>query len=56
MSNENIERILSTYEPVEGKPGYVWIRKNSTYTKLDVLREVYEESFKEESYEKENIK
>ena len=44
MSQEKIERILSTYKPVEGKLGYVWISKD-TIVKLDILREVYEEQF-----------
>ncbi len=52
MSNELIERILATYEPVEGKPGYVWIKKFDTYVKLDILREVYEEEFAEGAREK----
>ena len=45
MSHEKIERILSTYPPVEGKPGYVWVSKEKTYVKIDVLREAYEEKF-----------
>lgn len=46
MSQEKIERILATYKPVEGRPGYVWVGVN-TYTKLDTLREAYEEYFSE---------
>ena len=52
MSNEMIERILSTYEPVEDKPGYVWIKKCETYVKLDILREAYEEEFTEKAHER----
>ena len=47
MSNELIERILATYEPVEDKPGYVWVKKGYTYINLETLREVYEEQFSE---------
>lgn len=49
MSNEKIERILATYEPVDNKPGYVWVRKGESYVELDILREAYEEHFKEGS-------
>ncbi len=52
MSKEKIERILATYEPVEGKPGCVWIKKYDTYVKLDILREAYEEYFSEGPREK----
>lgn len=47
MSAEQIERILSTYRPVEGKPGYVWIQYGKSYVKLQTLREAYEEYFSE---------
>ena len=47
MSNEKIERILATYPPVDGKPGYVWFsEQNLQIVKLEVLREVMEEHFK----------
>lgn len=52
MSKELIERILATYEPVEGKPGYVWVKKYDTYVKLDILREAYKEEFAEKAREK----
>ena len=53
MSNDNIERILATYEPVEDKPGYVWVSKaNNTIVKIEVLREAYEEQFAEKAREK----
>ena len=46
MSEELINRILATYQPVEGKPGYVWMSKaNYTIVKIEVLREAYEEYF-----------
>lgn len=45
MSEELIERILATYEPVADKPGYVWVSKGKTYIKIEVLREAYEEQF-----------
>ena len=45
MSEELINRILATYEPVEDKPGYVWVSKGKTYVKIEVLREAYEEQF-----------
>lgn len=49
MSEDKIERILATYEPVEGKPGYVWFSKeNNTVIKLSVLREAYKEHFNSE--------
>ncbi len=54
MSDEMIERILATYDPVEDKPGYVWIKKYETYVKIDILREVYEEEFAEKAREKES--
>lgn len=47
MSEDKIERILATYRPVEDMPGYVWINYGSSYVKIDVLREAYEEHFKE---------
>lgn len=47
MSSEHIERILSTYRPVEDKPGYVWVEYGMTYVNLQTLREVYEEYFSE---------
>lgn len=54
MSEDKIERILATYEPVEDKPGYVWVSKfNNTIVKLNVLREAYEEHFAEKAREKE---
>ena len=46
MSKEKIERILNTYRPVEGKPGYVWF-SNYTIIELQTLREAYEEFFEE---------
>lgn len=46
MSKEKIERILKTYPPVEGKPGYVWFNKD-TIVELKILREAYEEFFEE---------
>ena len=46
MSQEKIERILSTYPPVEGKPDYVWVNSDS-YVELKLLREMYEEHFAE---------
>jgi hypothetical protein len=52
MSSEQIEKILATYPPVEGKSGYVWFNKNSI-VKLKTLREAYEEEFKEGPHEKE---
>lgn len=46
MSEDKLERILATYEPVEGKPGYVWFSKrNNQIIRLDILREAYIESF-----------
>lgn len=51
MSDEKIERILATYEPVEGKPGYVWVNED-TIIKLDMLRQAYEENFREKSHER----
>lgn len=48
MSNDKIERILSTYEPVDGLEGYVWIQKGSTYIKKAILKEVYEEYLRNE--------
>lgn len=45
MSNEKIERILAAYEPVEDKPGYVWVTKGKTYVKIEVLRKAYEKYF-----------
>lgn len=51
MSNEKIERILATYQPVEGKTGYVWMSEN-TIVKLDILRQIYEEEFAEKGREK----
>lgn len=50
MSDDKIERILATYKPVEGKPGYVWLGAD-TIVKLQVLREAYEEHFAERSGE-----
>lgn len=53
MSEELINRILATYEPVENKPGYVWMSKaNNTIVKIEVLREAYEEQFAEKAREK----
>lgn len=53
MSEELINRILATYEPVEDKPGYVWVSKgNNTIVKIEVLREAYEEQFAERAREK----
>lgn len=52
MSEELINRILATYEPVEDKPGCVWVTKGKTYVKIDVLREAYEEQFAERAKEK----
>ena len=44
MSKEKIERIIATYEPVEGRPGYVWFSKqNLQIVKIDVLREALQE-------------
>ena len=46
MSNEKIERIISTYEPVEGMPGCVWInKKTKTYATIETLRSVYEDFY-----------
>lgn len=44
MSDDKLEKILATYKPVEGKPGYVWLDKNNI-VKLEIIREVYEEEF-----------
>lgn len=52
MSEELINRILATYEPVEDKPGYVWVSKGKTYVNIEVLREAYEEQFSEGTGEK----
>lgn len=53
MSDEIINRILATYDPVEGKPGYVWMsRANNTIVKIEVLRQAYEEQFAERAREK----
>lgn len=46
MSDEKIERIIATYRPVEGKPGYVWIGANAI-VKKEILKEVYKEHFAE---------
>lgn len=52
MSEDLIERILATYEPVEGRPGYVWMNKaNNTIVKIDVLRAVYKDEFQKEAHE-----
>lgn len=48
MSNDKIERILSTYEPVDGLEGYVWIKEGHTYIKKEILKEVYEEYLRNE--------
>ena len=46
MSDEKLERILATYPPVEGKPGYVWFNKKlNQIVKLETLREAMEEHF-----------
>ena len=56
MSKEKIDRILSTYPPVEGKPGYVWLNKrDKSIVKLDVLREAYEEYFAEKGVKVTNL-
>ena len=53
MSKDKIERILETYEPVEDKPGYVWMSKaNNTIVKIEVLRQAYEKQFAEGAREK----
>lgn len=52
MSRDEIEKILATYPPVEGRPGYVWFNKSSI-VKLKTLREAYEEEFSEGPHEKE---
>lgn len=44
MSEDKLEKILATYKPVEGKPGYVWFDEDHI-VKLKILREVYEEEF-----------
>ena len=44
MSQDKIEKILATYKPVEGRPGYVWVTQDSI-AELKVLREIYEEHF-----------
>lgn len=41
---EKIDRILSTYKPVDNMPGYVWF-DNDSVIKLALLREVYIEMF-----------
>ena len=47
MSSEKIEKILKSYPPVEGRPGYVWFsRANNQIVHIDILRQAYEESFK----------
>ena len=46
MSGEKIERIIATYKPVKGKPGYVWVGVN-TIVKKELLREAYREHFAE---------
>ena len=53
MSDELIDRILATYQPVEGKPGYVWMsRADNTIVKIEVLRQAYEKQFAEGAREK----
>ena len=55
MSDELINRILATYQPVEGMPGYVWMsRANNTIVKIEVLRQAYEKQFAEGAREKIN--
>ena len=50
MSDDKIERILSTYPPVEGRPGWVWFSKHDI-CKLEDLREAYKELFQKGSHE-----
>lgn len=50
MSDDKLERILATYPPVDGKPGYVWFSKaNLQIVKLEVLREAMQEYFEKGS-------
>lgn len=44
MSDEKVERILASYKPVEGRPGYVWVSHDSI-AELKIVREIYEEYF-----------
>ena len=44
MCNEKIEEILKTYPPVKGRPGWVWINKDTIARRKDI-REAYKESF-----------
>ena len=50
MSKDKLERILATYPPVEGRPGYVWVN-NNTIVELKFLREQYEEAFNQGAHE-----
>lgn len=44
MSTDKLERILATYPPVDGKPGYVWFsRRNLQIIKKEALREAIKE-------------
>ena len=55
MSDELINRILATYQPVEGMPGYVWMsRASNRIVKIEILREAYEKQFAEGAREKIN--
>ena len=44
MSKDKIEEILATYLPVEGKPGWVWVNKDTIAEKKDI-KEAYKDSF-----------
>lgn len=48
MSDEKIDRIIATYKPVNGRPGYVWMGVK-TIVKEEILREAYKEYFTEKN-------
>lgn len=44
MCDEKIDEILKTYPPVKGKPGWVWVNKDTIAKKKDI-KEAYKDSF-----------
>ena len=44
VCDEKIDEILKTYPPVKGRPGWVWVNKDTIAKKKDI-KEAYKDSF-----------
>ena len=44
VCDEKIDEILKTYPPVKGRPGWVWVNKDTIAKRKDI-KEAYKNSF-----------